>query len=803
MVAEVYMIAGNEEVKIREIEHLWNYGFRYEKDNIYFVISRADLEKLLAIRSANPKVSPDGSVEFELRPSILLYLRKKGIVEGEGCSKLIIHKKPMMHKAEISYDPKEGLHIKVGYEKPMGGGVVLLKEMRTTPDGAYIQFENHFYPYPQEIDPKIREWIEVGEKTVGLDEIPEFFKRDLVLLLSNFKAVLTEPASKIKVIEEKFKPIVQIGLSARGWLEFNVKYKAGNYVLPHDIFCKGNPYIQVDDTTWIRVDERTIENVQTQLKSIGASPSPGGFNVEIMRFASLEEFIEKVGGIKQVSEEYRKFLDNITDFKLNPSFPLPKGVEQDLLSSKIILRPYQRAGVHWLSWLFEHNLHGILADDMGLGKTLQAALAIRLIYEADGSKAHSLIVCPKSVIRFWHNELKRAFPKAVVYEYVGSFRSRHLLFSKNPIIFLTTYDTLVRDIEHLKAIPFLFVVLDEGTAIKNPNTLRARSAKMLNAAHRLVLSGTLIENRPMELWSIFDFLMKGHLGSYHGFKAMFENRILNGEEAPALSRRIKPFILRRLKGDVAKELPEKVEIVDFCELTEEQRSLYGQMIEMASSIRRDLELGREVSRPNIFAVITKLKQVCDHPALIEGVKEEPILGRSEKFDIAVEKVKTIVDKGESVAIFSQFLGTLDLLEKFVNEESMDYIRIDGSTRDRQVLIDGFNAGKASIALLSLRAAGHGITLTAANHVIHLDRWWNPAVEDQATDRVHRIGQTRTVYVHKILNLGTLEERIDRLIGEKREISGRVIPGSLDEIQWTREELLEILKPLEDPWATKG
>jgi SNF2 family DNA or RNA helicase len=212
-----------------------------------------------------------------------------------------------------------------------------------------------------------------------------------------------------------------------------------------------------------------------------------------------------------------------------------------------------------------------------------------------------------------------------------------------------------------------------------------------------------------------------------------------------------------------------------------------------------LSLGKEVPRPHIFAVITKLKQVCDHPALVNSVRN-PLLGRSEKFDLVVEKIKNITDGGEGVAVFSQFLGALDLLEESMNEGSIDYIRIDGSTRDRQGLIDYFNSGKANVALLSLRAAGHGITLTAANHVIHLDRWWNPAIEDQATDRVHRIGQMKTVYVHKILNLGTLEERIDSLIEEKRKISGKVIPGALDEIQWTREELLEILKPLEDAWV---
>jgi len=351
----------------------------------------------------------------------------------------------------------------------------------------------------------------------------------------------------------------------------------------------------------------------------------------------------------------------------------------------------------------------------------------------------------------------------------------------------------------LSSVPFFFVVLDEGTKIKNPETLRAKAVKELNVAHRFVLSGTPIENRPAELWSIFDFLMKGHLGTYGGFISKFEKPVIEGDKIVAewLSKRIRPFILRRLKEDVAKDLPEKIEMSEWCGLTEEQRSIYGQLQEMyVSPVRAALSRGEYVSlTSSILPILTKLKQVCDHPALITG-KKEPLLGRSEKFDLIIEKFQEIWEAKESTVLFTHFLGTLDLFEAYLRSHGTTYIRIDGSTRERQVLIDRFNEGKASVALCSVLAAGHGINLIAANHVIHVDRWWNPAVEDQATDRVHRIGQTKTVYVHKVLTEGTLEEKIDALIERKRSISDRVIGAAIkEEMRWTREELIEILEPL--------
>jgi len=371
---------------------------------------------------------------------------------------------------------------------------------------------------------------------------------------------------------------------------------------------------------------------------------------------------------------------------------------------------------------------------------------------------------------------------------------------QRPAIFITTFSTAANDIDILAKDPFFYVVLDEATYIKNHTSKRAQAVKHLNAAHRIALSGTPVENRPAELWSIFDFLMQGHLGRYGTFVREFEHRIMEGdlETSQRLGRRIQPFILRRLKEDVAQDLPEKIEMTEWCELTHEQRQLYGGLQDALQQLRVALQQGQRVDyTTNILPVLTKLKQICDHPALVTE-KKRPVYGRSEKFDWIVTKLDEIAAKGEQVVLFSHYLGMLDLFEVVLNEKDIRYIRIDGSTRDRQSLIDRFHEGQAVVALCSLQATSFGINLQAANHVIHADRWWNPAVEDQATDRVHRIGQDKIVYVYRILTEGTLEERIDALLTAKRGMADRVISAARQEIThgWTREELLEILQPLE-------
>lgn len=381
-----------------------------------------------------------------------------------------------------------------------------------------------------------------------------------------------------------------------------------------------------------------------------------------------------------------------------------------------------------------------------------------------------------------------------IYEYIGSNRDPNLFFNTSKqTIFLTTYETITRDIEQreIYKIPFYLVILDEATKIKNVNSLRTKSIKKLNSLHRFVITGTPIENRPIELWSIFDFLMKGHLGNKSKFleieKEIVENN--NQNYIDLIVKKIKPFVLRRKKEDVAKDLPDKIILQQWCELTDEQKYYYNKIIEEKDKLL-------ELDSFNLLKILEKLKQLCIYPALV-NYKMDPISGRSEKFDLAYELIMEIIEKNEKCIIFSEYLNPLNFIEELLILNGIKYIKITGAIQNRQELIDLFNNDdNYKVAILSLRATSHGITLTSANNDILLDLWWNPAVINQAIDRIHRIGQQRTVYVHQILIKGSIEEKILDLLKNKLSLSNKIMETIYFEGgRFTREELIEILKPI--------
>jgi len=381
-----------------------------------------------------------------------------------------------------------------------------------------------------------------------------------------------------------------------------------------------------------------------------------------------------------------------------------------------------------------------------------------------------------------------------IYEYIGSNRDPNLFFNTSKqTIFLTTYETITRDIEQreIYKIPFYLVILDEATKIKNVNSLRTKSIKKLNSLHRFVITGTPIENRPIELWSIFDFLMKGHLGNKSKFleieKEIVENN--NQNYIDLIVKKIKPFVLRRKKEDVAKDLPDKIILQQWCELTDEQKYYYNKIIEEKDKLL-------ELDSFNLLKILEKLKQLCIYPALV-NYKMDPISGRSEKFDLAYELIMEIIEKNEKCIIFSEYLNPLNFIEELLILNGIKYIKITGAIQNRQELIDLFNNDdNYKVAILSLRATSHGITLTSANNDILLDLWWNPAVINQAIDRIHRIGQQRTVYVHQILIKGSIEEKILDLLKNKLSLSNKIMETIYFEGgRFTREELIEILKSI--------
>ena len=796
----------NHEETVNDIDQLLalNYYEEVEQDHqttIYY-LGESDRQKILSLKSLNPEITSDGSLSFEIEPPVLNYLRKKDITETEKSKEVIVLDNEIKPTACVSYQEEAGVTVNFGYRVDEAEPVKPVDELKMTRDGQYARIGNKFVPLAR-TNEKTQELLDKKIVNYKLDQIPEFFQRDLVMIQDQFEAVLTDLAGKVQIFTDPMKPVVSVKKDPQGWLDFDVKYSTSNYELPKDLLFQAiennEEYVQLDPITWVKVDEQAVETTKEKLEALEASLTEDGYRIPASEFASLEEFIDAIGGDRVLDKAYKEFLEQLSGFAADTNYRLTERFEKHLVDIELTLRPYQRAGIHWLDWLRNNQLHGILADDMGLGKTIQSLSVLRLAYEETGSKQHSLVIAPKSVLLHWEREIRKVFGFFRTYVYHGSNRKQRYFKSSLPYIFITTYGTVLRDAEELAKVPFHYLILDEASKIKNPDAKRSQAIKSLNARHRIALSGTPVENRPSELWSLFDFLMKGHLGRYGTFTSVFESSIMagNSDASQKLGRRIKPFLMRRKKEDVAADLPPKIIIPEWVNLTDEQRDLYAGMQDQVKKITSALQRGDNVNyTTTILPVITKLKQICDHPALVTG-KMTPIMERSEKFDAAIEKIEDIIDNDEKVIVFSHFLGMLSLIENVMIEKGISYIRIDGSTNKRQELIDEFNQGKAKVAILSLMAASYGINLTAANHVIHVDRWWNPAVEDQATDRVHRIGQNKTVFVYHLIVEGTLEEKIDRLLERKRNMADQIVNAAVSgESKWSRDDLMEILKPLD-------
>jgi SNF2 family DNA or RNA helicase len=463
-----------------------------------------------------------------------------------------------------------------------------------------------------------------------------------------------------------------------------------------------------------------------------------------------------------------------------------------------VLRPYQKQGVAWLHFLRENGFGGILADEMGLGKTLQTLALWRFVRQAQPDAAPMLVVCPTSLVFNWVAEAGKFTPELRVLALHGP--DRHARFDQIPAhdVVVTSYALIRRDAERYRGLEFDTVVLDEAQHIKNRQTQNAQAVKAVAAKHRLVLTGTPLENSVLDLWSIFDFLMAGYLGSAKDFRERYELPITRDRDEQAqtrLTRQLRPFLLRRLKKEVAPDLPARLEQVSFCELTADQRGVYQQVIE--ASRKEVLEAvgaqGAARSRMVILSALLRLRQVCCDLRLLKLEGVDPA-NASGKLDLFGELLEEVIDGGHRVLVFSQFVSMLALLKESLSAQDIDYCYLDGSTVDRAGVVQRFQSNAAiPVFLISLKAGGVGLNLTGADTVIHFDPWWNPAVEDQATGRAHRIGQTRVVTSYKLITRDTVEEKILTLQSRKREVIQATIGGEEEfaaSLSW--EEIQELL-----------
>ena len=492
--------------------------------------------------------------------------------------------------------------------------------------------------------------------------------------------------------------------------------------------------------------------------------------------------------------ELRDLNERLRTFSGIRPVPKPGGLAAEL-------RPYQQDGLNWLQFLREYDLAGVLADDMGLGKTVQALAHLVAEKESGRADRPSLVVAPTSLMTNWRQEAARFAPGLRVLVLHGLARKRDFARIAEHDLVVTSYPLLPRDQEILQAQPFHCLILDEAQYIKNPKTKYAQVAGQLEARHRLCLTGTPMENHLGELWSLFHFLLPGFLGTDERFNAVFRRPIERGrseDRRRILAHRVGPFILRRRKEDVVKELPPKTEIVQNVELGESQRDLY-ESIRLAMHQRVKEEVARKgLNRSHIIILdaLLKLRQVCCDPRLVKLPSARKVKG-SAKLERLLEMLPEMIEEGRRILLFSQFTSMLALIERELAREKIPYVLLTGQTTDRATPIEQFQEGKVPLFLISLKAGGTGLNLTAADTVIHYDPWWNPAVENQATDRAHRIGQQKRVFVYKLMTVGTVEEKIGELQARKKEL----VEGLLNEdrrasLKLTSSDLDVLFAPLD-------
>lgn len=468
--------------------------------------------------------------------------------------------------------------------------------------------------------------------------------------------------------------------------------------------------------------------------------------------------------LKTLKEELENF-DNI------PKAKAPDGL-------KATLRCYQQKGSDWLSFLKKMGLGALLADDMGLGKTLQSITII---------EKRTLVVAPTSVLLNWRNEIQKFRPSLTVNLYHGANRS----LDKEADVTITTYALLRLDIDLLQQMDWKIIILDEGQNIKNPRSQVSKAAFQLETGFKLILTGTPVENSLTDLWSQFNFINPGLLGSYQHFQEHYARPISQGEENSAvwLKKKIKPFVLRRLKTEVAPELPSRTEVTLYAELEEEERNLYNAIYATTrGEIVNKLQHGGNMIE--VLEALLRLRQACCHRELIPNEKSES----SSKLDLLVEKLETAITEDHKSLVFSQWTSFLDLIEAALEKKGIKYLRLDGSTRNRQDVIDNFQSDDgAPVLIMSLKAGGVGLNLTKADYVFFMDPWWNPFSEDQASDRAYRIGQERPVFIHRIVALDTIEEKILELQKHKRSLSNSVLGNGDLAGSLTKDDLLSIFE----------
>lgn len=567
------------------------------------------------------------------------------------------------------------------------------------------------------------------------------------------------------------------------------------YLLDDDFIEKLYPeqLLFIDNEPYLGLPVSIIKPILQYLKSLFNQQNQSLDKYDILALSQYEHIL---GMAWHMDNKLQKFIDKIKQ-GYQTVLPTPTGFNGEL-------RHYQQQGLGWLQFLTDIEHGGILADDMGLGKTAQTLAYLLLQKQAQLlEKTPALIICPTSLVYNWQLECQKFTPDLKVLVLHGAERQQYFNQLMDYDVIISSYPLLVRDEEILTQHHYHVMILDEAHYIKNPNTKMAQSARKINAKHRFCLTGTPMENNLSELWSLFHFMMPAFLGHYKDFNKNYRHPIEKENDQTLkmkLINRVKPFILRRLKTEVAKELPEKTTTMIHIDMDTAQEKVYEAVrLTMQENIRKIIaEKGFNRSHIHILEALLKLRQICCHPKLlnsenmnnkIKNVDKIP----SAKFDYLMETVPDMLREGRKILIFSQFTSMLDLIGDGLKQQGIAWTKLTGKTRKREEAIEQFQSGVVSVFLISLKAGGVGLNLTTADTVIHYDPWWNPAAEEQASDRAWRIGQDKPVFVYKLMTNQSIEQRILQLQEKKAQLARSILEQSGDDIQFNEEDIMNLFE----------
>lgn len=654
-----------------------------------------------------------------------------------------------------------------------------------------IQMGNAVASYCTAYDEKKHEMVIAGDE----DKIYEFLTAGIPRLQTLGDVYVSEALKKIRVVSGG-KTAIGISLS-EGLLELTIHADDLSREELIDILSKYDrrkKYFRLKNGDFIQTENdglQTLLDLKQELSLTDAQLRKETVTLPGYRALYLDHKLQESRVSTTQDYAFQQLIRNMRAPEEN-NFEVPASLETTL-------RPYQTVGFKWLKTLYHNGFGGILADDMGLGKTLQtiAFLLSEYLEAKFTDNRRTLIVTPASLVFNWQNEFSLFAPVLPVKMVTGNAEERQEIIrgSQNRDILITSYELLKRDLETYEGLPFFCQIIDEAQYIKNHNTQVARAVKSVDAACRFALTGTPIENRLSELWSIFDYLMPGFLYGYQRFRTEIEIPVVQNQDETAMNRlqkMVRPFILRRLKKTVLTDLPDKLEKCMYADMEGEQKKLYQahvQKIRMMLERQSDEEF--RTGKIQILSELTKLRQLCCDPALIY----EKYGSLSAKSILCIDLIKNAVAGGHKVLLFSQFTSMLENLQLKLKEEEISYYVLTGATpkEQRLQLVERFNTDETNVFCISLKAGGTGLNLTTADIVIHFDPWWNLAVQNQATDRAHRIGQTNVVNVYKLIMKNTIEENIIKLQERKKELAEQVLSGeNLDNGSFTKEELLELL-----------